>query len=153
MDTAVQEREKTSLKDEMRNLIEEARMVIPGIQALFGFQMIAVLSPGFSQKLSPGEQHLHLLAIVLVVLAIALVMTPAALHRQREPRSISLRFIVVSSHLLLWSMVPLGVGICLDVYLVARLILSSSAAAGVLAAGLLLIILGLWFGLPRKRRL
>ena len=115
--------------------------------------MIAVLSPGFSQKLSPGEQRLHLLAIVLVVLAAALVMTPAALHRQREPRSVSLRFIILSSHLLLWSMVPLGVAICADVYLVARVILGSSAAAGVLAGGLLLIILGLWFGLPRRRRL
>ena len=123
------------------HLLDECRMVLPGIQALFGFQMIAVLSPGFSQKLSPGEQHLHLLAM------------PAALHRQREPRSVSLRFIVVSSHLLLWGMVPLGVGICADVYLVARVILGSSAAAGVLAGGLLLIILGLWFGLPRRRRL
>ena len=135
------------------HLLEECRMVLPGIQALFGFQLIAVLSDGFSEKLSPGEQRFHLLAIVLVVLSIALVMTPAALHRQREPRSVSQRFIDVSSHLLLWSMVPLGVGICADVYLVAHVILSSTAWAGSLAGGLLVIILGLWFGLPRRRRL
>ena len=128
-------------------------MVLPGIQALFGFQLIAVLSAGFSEKLSPGEQRFHLLAIVLVVFSIALVMTPAALHRQREPRSVSQRFVDVSSYLLLWSMAPLGVGICADVYLVARVILHSTAVAGALAGGLLLIILGLWFGLPRKRSL
>jgi hypothetical protein len=135
------------------HLLEECRMVLPGIQALFGFQLIAVLSPGFSEKLSPGEQRFHLLAIVLVVLSIALVMTPAALHRQRESRSVSQRFIDLSSHLLLWSMAPLGVGICADVYLVARVILHSTAVAGALAGGLLLIILGLWFGLPRRRQL
>lgn len=27
---------------EMRNIIEEARVVLPGVQALFGFQTIAV---------------------------------------------------------------------------------------------------------------
>jgi Family of unknown function (DUF6328) len=135
------------------HVLEECRMVLPGIQALFGFQLIAVLSAGFSEKLSPGEQRFHLLAIVLVVMSIALVMTPAALHRQREPRSVSNRFIEVSSHLLLWSMVPLGIGICAEVYLVAHVILRSTTAAGALAGGLLVIILGLWFGLPRRRRL
>ena len=134
------------------HLLEECRMVLPGIQALFGFQLIAVLSAGFSEKLSLGEQRFHLLAIVLVVLSIALVMTPAALHRQREPRSVSDRFIIVSSRLLLWSMVPLGIGICADVYLVARVILGSSATAGVLAGALLLLIFGLWFGLPHRGR-
>ena len=36
--------EQESLKDEIANLIEEARMVLPGIQALFGFQLIAVFN-------------------------------------------------------------------------------------------------------------
>jgi hypothetical protein len=32
-------------------------MVLPGIQALFGFQLIAVFSPGFEQKLTLAEQR------------------------------------------------------------------------------------------------
>ena len=56
-------------------------MVLPGIQALFGFQLIAVFSPGFSEKLSSGEQELHFVSIVLVVISVALVMAPAAIHR------------------------------------------------------------------------
>jgi hypothetical protein len=31
-----------TLEQETRNTIEEARMVLPGIQAIFGFQLIAV---------------------------------------------------------------------------------------------------------------
>jgi hypothetical protein len=126
-------------------------MVLPGIQALFGFQLIAVFNLGFSQKLSAGEQRLHLLAIVLVVIAIALVMAPAAIHRQAEPRWVSERFIDISSRLLLWSMLPLALGICLDVFLVGRLVLQSNLAAGGLAAGLLGLFLVLWFALPRSR--
>ena len=33
-----------SLEEETRTTIEEARMVLPGIQAFFGFQLIAVFN-------------------------------------------------------------------------------------------------------------
>ena len=65
-------KEAISLDSAAGHLLEECRMVLPGIQALFGFQLIAVFNDGFSQKLSHGEQLLHLLAIVLVVVAIGL---------------------------------------------------------------------------------
>ena len=52
-------------------------MVLPGIQALFGFQLIAVFNERFRQ-LSEGEQLIHFTAIMLVAIAIALIMTPAA---------------------------------------------------------------------------
>ncbi|MDQ2943358.1 MAG: hypothetical protein M3R21_06785 [Candidatus Dormibacteraeota bacterium] len=42
------------------HLLNEGRMVLPGIQALFGFQLIAVFNQTFSQRLSPAEQYLHL---------------------------------------------------------------------------------------------
>jgi hypothetical protein len=127
--------------------------VLPGIQALFGFQLIAVFNPAFSERLAPGEQRLHLAAIALVVAAIGFVMTPAALHRQTEPEEVSARFLRMSSNLLMWSMVPLAVGICIDVYLVSSVILRSTIAAGTLAALLLTLLLSLWFLLPRSRRL
>jgi hypothetical protein len=142
--------EVLSLDDAAMHLLNEARMVLPGIQALFGFQLIAVFNQGFSQKLSPGEQYLHLAATTLVVVAVALVMTPAALHRQLEPRSVSRRFISLSSRLLLWSMVPLAIGISVDLYLVARIILGTTLPAAMLAALMLLVYLGLWFWLPRS---
>src|SRR4051794_7658519 len=76
------EREKLPLAKAAQYLLEECRTVLPGIQALFGFQLIAVFNQGFSQKLSAGEQRLHLLAMTLVAIAIALIMSPAAHHRQ-----------------------------------------------------------------------
>jgi drug/metabolite transporter (DMT)-like permease len=145
--------EPLSLSDAASYLLDECRMVLPGVQALFGFQLIAVFNPGFVQRVSPGEQRLHLVAIVLVVVAIALVMGPAAYQRQAEPRSVTQRFVSVSSHLLLWSMVPLALGICADVYLVARLVLDSRVGAAAVAATLLAVLGLLWLVLPRSRRL
>ena len=127
-------------------------MVLPGIQALLGFQLIAVFNSGFSEKLSHGEQLLHLAAIVCMGLATILVMSPAALHRQREPRKISRRFLEISSRLLMASMAPLAIGTTLDVYLIARAIAGPSVAA-IVASGFALAFLAFWVLLPRAIRL
>src|SRR5215467_16201158 len=65
----VSKSEELSMDSSATLLLEECRMVLPGIQALFGFQLIAVFSPGFSEKLSSGEQNLHFVSIVLVVIS------------------------------------------------------------------------------------
>src|SRR5216110_5822 len=100
---AAEEREDISLNDAATHVLEECRTVVPGMQALFGFQLIAVFSTEFEQKLSSLERLVHLGAIVLVTIAIVLVMAPAALHRQTEPRVITQRFITMSSRLLMAS--------------------------------------------------
>jgi bacteriorhodopsin len=129
-------------------LLEECRMVLPGIQALFGFQLIAVINPNFMQVLSATDRRLHLLAIALVAVAIALIMTPAAYHRQTGPEEVTEMFVRLSTRLMLWSMLPLCVGICVDFYLVAKIILDDILAA-LLALLLFAVFVLLWFVLPR----
>lgn len=124
-------------------------MVLPGVQALFGFQFVAVFSEAFGTRLSPREQTLHLIALLCVAAAAALVMSPAALHRRTERRVISEAFIALSSRLLSWSMAPLAIGTALDVYLVARLITRQPVQALAFAVGVLLTFILLWFFLPR----
>src|SRR4051812_24632642 len=115
-------KEEVKLDSAATHLLEECRMVLPGIQALFGFQLIAVFNEAFDKILSPGEQRLHFLALFLVALAAALVMAPAAIHRQSQQREVSERFIWLSSLLLRVSMLPLALGLTLDVYLIARVV-------------------------------
>jgi small-conductance mechanosensitive channel len=148
----VGKKEPISLDSAARHLLEECRMVLPGIQALFGFQLIAVFNEGFSKKLSAGEQALHLAAIVLVAVAVALVMAPAAIHRQTQQREVSERFIWLSSRLLLASMFPLAVALCLDIYLISRVILERGTFSAAIAAILLAVIFTLWIVLPSRER-
>src|SRR5258706_8704344 len=141
-------KEEISLDSAARHLLEECRMVLPGIQALFGFQLIAVFNEGFSKKLSAGEQALHLAAIVLVAVAIALVMAPAALHRQTQQREVSERFIWLSSQLVLAGMLPLALGLCVDLYLISRVILESTALASGVSGLLFGAFTLLWLVVP-----
>jgi hypothetical protein len=84
--------------------------------------------------------------------AIGLIMTPAAYHRQTGPDEVSETFVTLAGRLVLWSMGPLAVAICLDFYLGGFVILRHQWVA-LLAAALLLVFAALWWALPRSRRL
>lgn len=142
--------EVLSLDRSATHLLEECRMVLPGIQALFGFQLIAVFNAGFFERLTSGERRIHLASILCVVTAVALVMAPAALHRQTQPDRVTAHFVRVSSWLLAWSMVPLAAGTALDVYLIARIILGTRPLAGIVATAVGVLFVGLWFILPKR---
>jgi len=140
-----------SNKDALQQALDEARMVLPGIQALFGFQLIAVFNEGFSRDLSEAEQMIHLAAIVLVAIAIALVMTPAAYHRQVEPRRASASFVRLTSRLISGAMMPLALGLALDLHLVGRLVSGSPTVAAAIAGVVFVLFVGLWFAFPQWR--
>lgn len=146
------EREELSLNDAATHVLEECRTVVPGMQALFGFQLIAVFSAAFKQDLSEAERMIHLAAILLVSVAIVLVMAPAALHRQSDPMAVSRRFIENSSRFLMASMIPLAAGICLDVYVIARVILGTVVGAVVIAVLLLAVFILFWRVIPQIAR-
>lgn len=143
-------KEVLPLPGAVTHLLEECRMVLPGIQTLFGFQLIAVFNSSFREQLTSTEQVFHLSAICLVAIAVALVMAPAAYHRQTSAEAGSADFIVVTTRLLLCSMIPLMLGICLDFYLIARLILDNRILSLAMSIALLGFFSTLWFLFPRS---
>jgi len=143
--------EKLSLHQAANFLLEECRTILPGIQALFGFQLIAIFNDGFDEKLNASEQHLHLAALTLVAVAVVLIMAPAAYHRQTGPMKVNAAFITVASRAALVAMVALMLGLTLDFYVVAHVVLRQAKWALLLAVLLCGFILLVWFMLPRLR--
>jgi len=140
--------EDIKLDSAASHILEECRMVLPGVQALFGFQLIAVFNDGFGERLSHAEQLVHLVAILLTVLAMALVMTPAALHRQAEPKQVSERFVWLASHMVLAGMFPLAIAVGLDAYVVSSVIVKDDTVAAIVALATLLLFATLWLFVP-----
>ena len=124
-------------------------MVLPGIQTLFGFQLVAVFNSRFDTALSQAEQVCHLVALLLIGASIALVMTPAAYHRQNGPDGISARLLQVASTAINAALLLLMLGLTLDIYLVARVITGYEAASVAMAVAVLALLTSLWFGFPR----
>jgi len=109
-----------------------------------------VFNQGFGEKLSHATQLLHLAATVLTVLAMALVMTPAALHRMAEPRQVSERFVWLGSKLVLAGMFPLAIAVGLDAYIVASVVTHNDVIAALIAACLVAVFALLWLVVPRR---
>ena len=129
-------------------------MVLPGAQALLGFQFITILLTDF-EKLPDSSKRLHLVSLFLIAASTILLMAPAAYHRIVEQGENSEEFHRFASAMVLGAMVPLGLGISGDFLVVVRKVTNSGALATVSALLLLAFFFGLWFGvtLHRRRRL
>ena len=136
-----------SLEEETRTVIEEARMVLPGIQAFFGFQIIAVFNSRF-QDFTHTEQILHLVALLMLAVSIALIMTPAAYHRIAVRGLVSRPFVELASRFLECAMFPLMLSITIDIFLLARFILDNVTLGAGIALVTVLMFFGLWYVFP-----
>ena len=141
------EMQTESLKDEMTNIVEESRMVIPGAQALFGFQTLAVFNDRFDDLPENGKVT-YLIALGLLTLAIALLMAPAAYHRLAEPGQVSRRMICFSSRAITFGMVPLLLAFSIDVYVVVLVGVANPLIGLVASVTTMICLFTLWFGFP-----
>lgn len=140
------EDEMVSTKDRITELLTEARIVLPGVQALLGFQFASYLTSAF-EKLSPAAKVVNTASLFLLVLAMVLLMTPAPYHRLVEGGENTEHFEHVTERLVLAALAPLALGVAGDVFVVADVVLggwAATAAALACAAG----TAALWFGLP-----
>ncbi len=128
-------------------------MVLPGIQALFGFQLIAAFNNRFMELEAP-DRVVHLISLALVALAIVLIMTPAAYHRIVEPGRTSTVFNPLASALVAAAMVPLLMSISLDIYVVTRLTVPAvDPWLGIaLSLATFAVYVGLWMVFPYWQR-
>ena len=143
--------ERTPLETRIKQVLTEARVVLPGAQALLGFQFVAMLTDAF-EKLPRTLQYLHLASLGLIALCVVLLMAPAAFHRIVERGEDTERLHRFSSTMVLAAMVPLALGIAGDFYIVLDKVLDSPTVAIALAVSSLVMFFGLWFGLTLALR-
>lgn len=133
---------------EMRNIIEEARCILPGLQAVFGFQTIAVFNQRFTD-LETYAQVCHLTGLGLMVIAMAMLMTPAVYYRAQHGHATSL-MVKASRRMIRGGLMPLALGMSLDMLTVMSLATDNLAFSIAAAFATLLLFVGLWYILPRR---
>ena len=139
--------ESTPLHVKIEQMLTEARVVLPGAQALLGFQLAAMMTKAFD-SLPSTARVLHLLALLSLALSTILLIAPAALHRvafkgQEDPRLLRIGSAIIAAALL-----PLSCAICIDLWIaMTRLWHLNGASLGVSMSALGLL-LGLWYLWP-----
>ena len=141
----------TPVHDKIRQVLTEARVIIPGNQALLGFQFAITLQQQFG-NLALRLKWAHLASLSLVTISTVLLLTPAAYHRIIEHGEETERFYHVASAMVLCSLPPLALGICGDFFLVVYK-MTETIGVTLVATGLMLSLFGgMWFGYPWFRR-
>jgi hypothetical protein len=139
------------LKDKIEHVLTEARVVLPGAQALLGFQLAGMLTESF-EKLPTSSKYIHLASLGMLALVVILLMTPAAYHRIVEKGQDTEHFHRVASRFLIAAMIPLALGICGDLFIVVRKVTESVTTSIIASALALLFFYGIWFGYTIYRR-
>lgn len=145
--------EESELEDRIDYVLTEARVVLPGVQALFGFQLIVILTESFD-ALPDSSVLVHLAALAAIALSAVLLIAPAAHHRIVFGGEDSEEFLPIASGYLLGATVFLALGMAADCYVIVAKVLGSSTSGIVAAAVTAVVCLGLWHVWPwmvRKR--
>jgi hypothetical protein len=143
--------EEKNLSEKIRHVLTEVRMVLPGAQALLGFQLAAILTAAFPE-LPRRAQLVHLGSLGAIAVAVVLLITPAAYHRIVERGEETEEFHRLAGRFVIAAMVALAVGLSADVYVAFRKVLRADGVAVAAAIAALAVFLGLWFGVTLAAR-
>jgi cytochrome bd-type quinol oxidase subunit 2 len=141
----------TSVHDKIRHVLTEARVILPGNQALLGFQFAVTLQQGFREL--PGSLRLvHLISLCLTALSTILLLSPAAYHRIVEEGEETERFYRVANRFVLSSLPPMAVGICTDFLVVVYRMFEQWSLSIIASLLIFSVFSGMWFVYPLLRK-
>lgn len=135
----------TPLADKIKFVLTEARVILPGAQALLGFQFAAMLTDSFD-RLAPAAKYVHLSSLAMVALATILLMAPAAFHRIVERGEDTERLHAFASAMVLGALGLLAPGIAGEVVVVVQKTFADIHGAWLAGGITLLAFYGVWFG-------
>jgi hypothetical protein len=149
-DVVMTSNDDTPLDERILHMLTEARVLIPGAQALFGFQLAIFLTEAFA-KLPDPSKHIHVAAVCCIAIAIVLLMAPAAFHRISYAGRNTEGFLRLGSGFIIAGAAALACGIPADLYVaIAAAVSAKPAALAALAVWVGLLVL--WFAAPLVAR-
>lgn len=117
-----------SLETRIEQALTELRVILPGAQALFGFQFTAVLTQSF-QRLPPLSQAVHMVSLALVAVAVILLIAPVAYHRIASRGQAEEGVLRYAVRMMLPALGLLSLGLVGDCYVTLRRIVASPVLA------------------------
>jgi Family of unknown function (DUF6328) len=138
------------LNRELGELLQELRVVLPGVQVLLAFLLTAPFQQRFG-SLAGSMRNAFFAAIVCATLATACLIAPSAHHRMRWRAGDKERLVRIGNQLTIVGTVFLAAAIVLALYVVTDVLFSTNLAMFT-AVGALVVFAGLWYVLPMVGR-
>ena len=147
---AAEESKAERLDRELIELLNEIRVLLPGVQVLFAFLLTAPFASGF-EKVTEFQRDLYAICLLAALAAIACLVAPTTYHRVQWRQHDKEALLRTSNRLALAGSILLAVSLSCSILLVGDYLFARWVA--ILAT--ILSALGfavLWYGLPLARR-
>ena len=145
-----EESKKERLNRELMELLQELRVVIPGVQVLLAFLLTAPFQQRFAQL--PGSmRNAFFASIACATLATAFLIAPSAHHRLRWRAGEKERLVRMGNQMAIVGTVFLAAAIVLALYVVTDVLFTTNLAIWTAIAALV-VFGGLWYVLPMLGR-
>ena len=130
---------------ELIELLNELRVVLPGAQVLFAFLLVAPFSSRF--VVSDGQKIAYMIALLATVLGAALLIAPSAYHRLRWRERNKERMLRTGNRLAVVGITAIAVAMTASVFLVTDTLYGRTVTIVVTACAGAVFLLG-WYVLP-----
>ena len=137
----------TPLSTKIDQMLTEARVILPGAQALLGFQLTVTLTRAFEQ-LPEHIKLLHAAALCCVGFAVILLMTPAALHRISFAGEDTAEFLRLGSGFVIAAPAFRAVAIAGDLFVATYKAAGSQIFSLAVASASVVLLVLFWFAIP-----
>jgi hypothetical protein len=138
------------LDRELIELLNELRVMLPGVQVLFAFLLVVPFSERFAST-TTRERVAYYVALAAAALSSILFMTPSVYHRVQFRQHDKEYLLRIGNIVVIAGTVVLGLGISAAVYFVTGFLVDDTI--GLVAGSATFVILSaLWWVLPLVRR-
>jgi len=143
---AMAEDPKRQVDRELKELLEELRIIVPGVQLLGGF-LLAVAFQSRFKEISSFEKGLYFLAFVTASFATILLLAPPAQHRLlwRHPKKET--FLKTASVLTFLGSISLAISLVSVAYLIGSVVYGGGIALAT-AVGFGVLTVLVWYAVP-----
>jgi hypothetical protein len=139
------------LKRNTDQILQGIRIVLPGTQAVMGFQFIAFFNPVF-QNLPSAFKTLHFITLILSILCSLCLIAPVAFQQIGEDGRATNRFLKFTKKMLSIAMLFLLLSVVGDLYVAAKVISIDPKIALLISATLFCVGMFLWYGYALVKR-
>ena len=131
---------------ELIELLNELRVVLPGVTVLFAFLLAVPFAKGWT-GVTGFQRDVFVVAFLSTAVSVALLTAPSSYHRLRFRQDDKEHMVKVGNRLSIAGIAASAVSLEAVVLLVMDFVISRAAAVAA-AAGLFAVVALLWYGLP-----
>ena len=131
---------------ELIELLNELRVVLPGVTVLLALLLAVPFAKGWT-RVDEFQRNVFVVAFLATAVSVALLTAPSSYHRLRFRQGDKQRMVRVGNRLSIAGIAASAVSLEAVVLLVTDFVLSLGAAIAA-ALSLLAVVASLWYGLP-----